>query len=301
MKKICISIVLIVVSMVSFAQIGSLYPFTKEVITTINGKDSTVEIIDSSLVINKIYAGSLSGTNFHTDSLYSSGFTGLRFGAMGTYKPAKWISFSSWGMVQIDGGAKSWSLQQFWMTIEPIKKLTFQIGSMATLPTEQRPHPVSGNGQFETWSEASIPGMSLNAKLKYDITSDVQLAGGIALRNGSPEYSGRITYKKVQLSGWYSTYDATSGVAATIDMGRVYSTFVYKPNQTIADIFCLKISKKHDITFYSDMGYDFVKKDLVRAELGVLKGFESKWIKGLWGLGYQYETETINGYFFIHL
>lgn len=301
MKKLFAVIVLVSISIVSFAQIVNLYPFTKEVVKTIGGKDSTIMVTDSSVVIDRIYAGSLSGTMFHADSLYATGFTGVRFGAMATYKPASWVSFSSWAMLQADKGSDPWSLQQFWMTLNPTKKLTIQIGSMATLVTEQRPHPVSGNGQFETWSEATIPGGGMNAKLKYDFTSDFQLAGGIAVRSNMPEYSARLTYKKVKLYGWYSTCDSTSGIAATVDFSRVYSTLVYKPDQTIADILVIKLSKKHDISFYSDMGYSFVEKELVRGEVGILKGFDSKWIDGLIGLGYQHESKAFAGYLFVHL
>jgi hypothetical protein len=284
MKKIMIIIAFVAISASSFAQITGIY------IT----KDSTV-------VIDKIYAGTLSGVNFHTDSLYSSGSTGIRFGAMATYRPTKWISFSSWGMAQIDGGSTPWSLQQFYMTITPIKNLTIQAGSMATLPTEQRPHPVSGNGQFETFSESQIPGGGLGVKVKYQLTKDVQLASGIALRNSLPEYSGRIIYKKVQLSAWYTTCDSTMGTALTLDLDRVYSTFVFKYDQSISNVLVVKLSKKQDISLYSDMSYDFVKKDLVRGEWGVLKGFDSKWIDGLLGVGYQHESKSVVGYLFIHL
>ncbi len=303
MKKLFAIIIVIVAFVASTnAQTTDLYPFTKGVVKKIDGKDSIVAVTDSSLVIDRIYAGSLSGTMFNNDSLYATGFTGVRFGTMATYKPASWISFSSWAMLQFDGGAQSWNLQQFWMTLNPSKKLTFQIGSMATLVTEQRPHPVSGDGQFETWSEATIPGGTLNAKLKYDFTSDFQLAAGIAVRSNMPEYSARLIYKNIKLYGWYATADSTSGIAASIKLfDRVSSTLVYKPDQTIADILVIKVSEKHNLSLYSDMGYSFTEKDLVRGEWGILKGFDSKWIDGLFGLGYQYESKSIAGYLFVHL
>lgn len=301
MKKLFAVIVLVSISIVSFAQISNLYPFTKELVKTIDGKDSIVIVKDSSLVIDRIYAGSLSGTIFHTDSLYATGFTGVRFGVMATYKPASWISFSSWAMVQVDGGSQSWSLQQYWMTLNPTSKLTLQIGSMASIPTEMRPHPVSSDGQFEPFSPSQIPGGGLGIKAKYQFTKDFELASGVVFRGTMPEYSARLTYKKVQVSGWYSTLDSTSGVAATVDIGRVFSTFVYKPDQTIANLLVIKVSKKHDISLYSDMGYSFVDKELVRGEWGMLKGFDSKWIDGLIGLGYQYESKSIAAYLFVHL
>ncbi|MCF7834893.1 hypothetical protein K9M48_02445 [Candidatus Gracilibacteria bacterium] len=220
---------------------------------------------------------------------------------MGTYRPADWISFSSWALVQVDGGSQPWSLQQYWMTLQPTKKLTLQLGSMASIPTEMRPHPVSSSGQFETWTQSQIPGGGLGIKAKYQLTKDFELASGVVFRTDKPEYSARLTYKSFQVSGWYSTCDSTSGVAASLTHGRVFSTLVYKPDQTISDVLVVKVSKKHDISLYSDMGYDFQSEKLVRGEWGVLKGFDSKWIDGLFGLGYQHESQSIAAYLFVHL
>jgi hypothetical protein len=256
--------------------------------------------ISDEITIDKIYAGSLSGTQFHTDSLYASGFTGVRFGAMATYKPASWVSFSTWAMVQVDGGAIPWSLQQFYTTLSPTKKLTLQIGSMASIPTEQRPHPVSAGGQFETWSESQIPGGGIGTKVKYQVSKDVQLASGIVVRKGMPEYSGRITYKKIQLSGWYSQCDTSYGAAMTVDFKKVYSTLVWKEG-VIADVLTITLDKKYAIYVYSDIGYDVVNKDLLRCELGVYKSFDSQWIDGLVSLGWDQQKKSLQGYLFIHL
>lgn len=282
MKKLFVLFVMLSISICSFAQITDIK-------------------VSDEVKIDRIYAGSLSGTMFHTDSLYATGFTGIRLGAMGTYRPANWISFSSWALVQLDGGSDPWSLQQYWMTLNPTSKLSLTIGSMASIPTEMRPHPVSAAGQFETWSQSQIPVGGLGIKAKYQFTKDFELASGVVLRGTMPEYSARLTYKKFQVSAWYSTCDSTSGVAATVDIGRVFSTFVYKPDHTIADVLVIKLSKKHDISLYSDMGYSFVEKDLVRGEWGVLKGFDSKWIDGLFGLGYHHEAKSIAAYLYVHL
>lgn len=282
MKKLFVIIVIIAISISSFAQITDIK-------------------VSDEVTIDRIYAGSLSGTMFHTDSLYSTGFTGVRFGAMATYKPAKWVSFGSWALVQLDGGSDPWSLQQYWMTLNPTSKLSLTIGSMASIPTEMRPHPVSGPGQFETWSQSQIPVGGLGIKAKYQFTKEFELASGVVFRADKPEYSARLTYKKFQLSGWYSTLDSTSGVAVSLTHGRLFSTFVYKPDQTIADVIVFKVSKKHNVSLYSDMGYSFVEKDLVRGEWGLMKQFDSKWIDGLFGLGYRHETKSIAGYLFVHL
>jgi hypothetical protein len=282
MKKIILTTIILLVVFVSQAQITDIK-------------------IDSTITIDRIYVGSLSGTLFSTDSLHASGFTNIRFGVMGTYKPTSWISFSGWGMLQADNSGNFLSSQPVWMTLNPTKKLTLQLGSMPTLPTEQRPHAVSPGEQFETWTESQIPGIAPGVKLKYDFTSNFQFATGIAVRGNMPEYSARLTYNKFQVSGWYSTVDSTSGVAATVDFKKVYSTMVYKPNQTVANKLVVTVSKKNNLSFYSDMGYNFQEKKLVRGEWGLLKGFKGDWLKGLWGIGYRHEAKAIVPYLFVHL
>ena len=90
MKKLVAIISFVAISSVTFGQI------------------TNIKVSDEG-TIDKVYAGSLSGTMFSTDSLNASGFTGIRFGAMATYKMAKWVSFSSWAMVQVDGGNTPWT------------------------------------------------------------------------------------------------------------------------------------------------------------------------------------------------
>jgi len=278
MKKILAIVALVIISISSFAQI------------------SGIKVTDE-VIIDKLYAGSLSKLQFSTDSLSTTGYTRLTVGAMATYKPVKWISFTSWAICQTETGT-SRTLQQAYLTITPIKKLSVTIGSMATLATEQRPLPVTANGQFESVSESQIPGGSLGAKVKYDLSSSFQLAGGIAVRKGLPEYAGRITYKKVQLSGWYSQCDSLFGAALTVDFKRVYSTFVFK-QKTIADVLTIKLSK--DWSLYSDVVYDLSTKKLYSGEIGIMKSFESKYLKGLFGLTYDYKLHSVTSYLFIHL
>jgi hypothetical protein len=284
MKKLITIVALVAISMSVTAQI-----------TNIKMTD------DSSVVIDKLYVGMLSGTNFTTDSLHANGFTGVRIGAMGTYSPISWLALKGWGMIQFDGDAKPSTLQQFWVKMTPIHKLSLEFGSMATLATEQRPHPVSGNGQFETWTESQICGMAINAKLKYDITKDFQLAGGIAVRNDKPEYSAKITYKKVQLSSWYSEYNKKFGTALTLDFDKVYNTFVWREDQVLSNILTINLISAKGITFYADNGYDLATKKLVRCENGFLKTFNSKWFNGLWGFGWDHKKNGVSLYLFAHL
>lgn len=257
--------------------------------------------VSNEIVIDKIYAGSLSAVNASTDSLSATGSTGLRFGAMATYRPTSWLAFRTWAMCQIDPGKDPWSLQQFFVNIHPIEQFNVDFGYMATIATELRPHPVSAGGQFETWAQSQIPGSGLGAKLRYQFTPDFQAAGGIAVRNGLPEYASKFTYKNIQVTGWYSEYNKKFGAATIINSGRISTTLVWKQNQTLADLFTIELSKKESISFFSDMGYDLVSKNLVRGEAGLWKGFESTWINGLVAMSYDLKAHAVNGYLFVHL
>ncbi|MFA6256653.1 MAG: hypothetical protein WC606_05785 [Candidatus Absconditabacterales bacterium] len=284
MKKLIITIAFAAISMMSFAQLTKI-PVTK----------------DSTIMMDKLYVGMLSGSEFSTDSLYASTFANIRFGVMGTYQPAKWIAVKAWAMYQGETQKAPWQMQQFWLKLTPNKKLSIEAGNMATLPTEQRPHPVSGDGQFETFSEAQIVGMALNAKIKYTFTSDIQAGAGIAVRKDKPEYSGMVNYKKVTLSAWYAEYNQKVGTALTLHFTRVYSTLVWKQDQIVSEILVIHLNKDKSISLYADTGYDLGKKDIVRGEWGLLKTFKSEYINGLYGLGYNHETNTVNGYLFLHL
>lgn len=291
MKKLFLIIAMVAISLCSFAQITNIYPVKSAI-------DGT---IDSTIVINRIYAGSLSEMMFSADSLYASGVTGFRVGAMATYQPTKWLAFKGCGMVQLRTGSPTLTAQHLWVKLNPTRKFSIELGNMSTIPSEQKPHPVSSDGQFETWTESQIPGVAINTKLKYQCTQNFQIASGIALRNNMPEYSARMIYKKVQLSGWYSEINKKFGTALTLNFNRVYNTFAWKQDQVISNFICVKFGKKKDYQIYSDNGYDLLASKLVRSETGVLKTFDSPYIKGLFGLGYQQETNTINGYIFVHL
>lgn len=269
-------------------------------ITTTFGQITNIKVSDQ-VTIDKVYAGSLSAVNFSTDSLNATGSTGIRFGIMATYKPTNWISFGSYAMMQIDNGKNPWSLQQFWASIKPIKNLGIDFGSMGSLPTELRPHPVSAGGQFETWAQSQIPGGGLGAKVKYQISKDFQFGGGIVMRNKLAEYSSKVTYKNVQITSWYSEYNKKFGAATVINSGRISTTFAWKQDQTLADMLVIELSKKESISLYSDMGYNLTNKNLIRGEIGIFKGFDSKWVDGLISASYDVKAHSVNGYLFVHL
>ena len=278
MKKTILSIAFMAISVMSFAQI------------------TDIKVADD-VTFNRIYAGELVNMAFD-DSLHAMGTTSFRAGIMGTYAPTQWISLKSFGMCQMEDGKTPWSVQQYWMKITPIKGLGIELGNMATLPTDQRPNPTTADGHIEPWAEKQITGMTVNAKIKYSLDSNLLFAAGIANRNNLPEYSGKIQFKKIQFSGWYTAYSKETGAALTIDNRKLHTTFVVRKN-VIADIFLITLNEKKGISLYSDMGYDPTHKKLIHGEWGLRKAYQSKYLKGIFQL--TYDAHKINASFFAHL
>lgn len=262
---------------------------------------SDVKISDK-VVMNKIYAGIYSNTAFSLDSLRVSCYNSIRLGAMTTYQPVKWLGLKYWAVSQLETGRSSpWSIQQVWLKFNLGPKISLETGNMATLQTEQRPHPATADGQFETSSEATIPGMAINVKLKYQINKDIQIACGIAQRKDLPEYSGRIIYKTFQLSGWYSEWNKKFGSALTMDFWKMHTNFVYLQDKSISNNSTITLNEKAEISFYNDVIYDLYSKNLSRFEVGGFKSFKSKYCKGLLGFGYVKENNSLTAHFLVSL
>lgn len=281
MKKLIISIVAVMaITLSSFAQITNIYV----------DKDSTVRV-------DKLYAGVLAGGQFRTDTTSNDAFVSVRVGAMATWQPTKWFAVRSAGAYQFDL-SNSFTCQAFWFQFNASSKITISTGYMATLATEQRPHPVSGDGQFETFSEAQIPGGAYNIKVSADL-GKFGFGACVAYRNRL-EYQAMFRYNWMKISSWYGS-DQKLGAALTLDFSRVYNVTSWRDDKVIANLLCVKLGKNKGYQLYSDNGYDLQANKLVRSETGFLKTFSSRHINGLFGLGYCNETKSINGYLFVHL
>ena len=60
---------------------------------------------------------------------------------------------------------------------------------------------------------------------------------------------------------------------------KMDKSHIWKQDQIVSNIFCLNILPKINLTLYADLGYDLKNEKLVRGESGILKNFESKYIK----------------------
>jgi hypothetical protein len=264
------------------------------IVTTVSfGQIENINVSsDSSVVVDKLYAGMLSSTAYSVESLQTTPAVSIRFGAMATYKVSKHVSIRSFGMIESDLN-QTWGIEQFYIHCTPTKHWVFAAGQMATISTEQRPHPVSGKGQFETWTLARIPGGAPGIKAKY--VGKVSIGAGVAARNGYGEYHGSLEKGSHNLSGYYRESDRHTGFAYTYSGKKLYTVVVYT-RPLIASTIVLGMKK--DVSLFIDVGYS---TQLLRGEGGVFKRFSSKWVKGLISTSYNAKTKCVMGYLFVHL
>lgn len=284
MKKLMIIVAIIGWAGASFAQIENIQ-------------------LSKTVTVDKLYAGMLSGVNFSVDSLHVKTFAGVRLGALVTWRPSKYIAVSSMGVHQLEAGSSSWTTAFFHITVNPIEALTISIGNMGTLATEQRPYPASAGGQFETFTEAQIPGAALCAKASLMVVKDkLSIGAAIAERNGKAEYQLNVSWpKKFTVSAFYDDWNKEFGTAVSANFWRISEVFVWRQGNVVSNLFQLHLGRDRDWNLYSDTGYDLAKGKLVRGEWGILKEFSSKHAKGLIGPGYCHEDRSVYCYLFVHL
>ncbi len=282
MKKILFIFALMFISSnVSFAQIENIK-------------------VSETVTVNQIYAGILSWSAFSIDSLHYNYAAEVRVGGAVTWRPSNWFAVKSMAMFQAEINNKSRVMNQVTVIINPVKALTISFGNTGTLVTEQRPYPVTGAGQFETWTQAQIPGMALCAKASWQISKDWSIGAGIAERNEHAEYQANIRFKKVTVSAFYDEWNQKFGTVFTADIWRFSETFVYKQD-VVANTLIFQAGPKKDWCLYVDLGYDLASSKLVRGEVGVLKDFSLGFLKGLVGPGYCYEDRSVHFYTYLHL
>lgn len=256
--------------------------------------------VDSVLTLNSVYAGLLSGADFSKDSLSFSKSSTIRIGAKITYSPMKWISLIGVSMYEIDGEAKAKTGNQFWTKVD-FGKICFETGFVPTLVSETKPMPVTADAQFESWTEAGLPGAALGAKLKYNLGKKSYLGIGVAKRNREPEYHLKYSSDSLKAAIYYSKFNKKLGLSLAVKSKRIYNSTVFNATQNLSNLISYKLNTKNDIDFYFDIKYDLKVKDIGNLETGFLKNFSGKYLKGFIGLSYCYEIRVVRGYFFIHI
>lgn len=284
MKKISLAIALLFVLSTATAQIENIKL----------AKDSTI-------LINDVYAGILAGSCFSQNSLNFSKFSSFRAGGKATYSPTNWLSAVSTASYQIDDRGQVSTINQFWFKLK-LKAISAEAGFLPTLATESRPVPVTADGQFETWTEASLPGAALGAKIKYNFNNNKNYIGiGVSQMNKEPEYHLRYSSTLIKASIYYSEFNQKFGSSIAIKTKKLYDIMAFNAGQTIGNLICYKLDTKNQIDYYCDFGYGLKEKKVLRFESGLLKNFSGNYLKGLFGISYCNEIKSVKGYLFIHI
>ncbi|MFA6513994.1 MAG: hypothetical protein WCT50_01720 [Patescibacteria group bacterium] len=292
MKKIIILVVfLLTVNMVAFSQIKNI-----------------VATSDSSIVVNNVYAGLLNSTAFSSD-LKAENFYNFRIGANATYQVVPWLkakALVAYG--RVEGKDININFFSFKVHSDKDERLGLELGHMPTLSTEMMPMPLCAAGQFGTWAEGRITKPAVGAKTTWKINKKNLIGAEIAIRNEKPEYHLKIESGIFKAASSYVTANEKlqtnekfqAIVSAKTE--RVYSIAVF---DRLADSKMLanftSVSIGNDFELCLDAGYEFNSKKFEKLEFGILKNFESHFVKGLFYLCYKQEIKSIEATLLIHI
>lgn len=268
---------------------------------------------DSTVHVKKVYAGLYSGTFFNLDSLNSQSDITLRIGAAVDYKIFKNLTVESFAVYEKQAD-KNIFITMFGLKYNFGKKSFLRIGKIPTPATLFRPHPVSGNAQFESWTTSQLPGANIGMMYHINNTNIGMYDGvdGIEFHISQKIFnfnfglwrSNRIrgyvlSYKKNKISTtlFYKkrfgskTFDSTTGQTLINDPGEklIGNLFVYSPRK--------------DLSFYSDIGYFPENDTFPRLQIGVLKNVHVNLddLNVLVGGAWDKKTNSLVGYLQVNL
>lgn len=259
---------------------------------------------DSSFSIDKVYAGVLSIVDYRYDSSMFEKFAPMRVGAAASWRMTKRLTLKSFVAWQYDPIGKSGTtFQTFWMQYKPHRKWLLETGVGPTLSASQhRPHPVTYWGQFEPSTKGRFPGVAPMASVKFLPNERNMIGIGVGIRESQLEYQATATIQKnLQITTFYQVYNKTTGVGLGYTAGPFSTTMIWKSNDVIANLNLLTIHKKQNILLYTDFGYALPTEKVVRFEAGVVKTAYAGLVKATVGLGWSYDTKSINSYLLIGL
>ena len=267
---------------------------------------------DSSLVINGVYAGLLNSVSMSTIELAAQHNYSFRVGAVATWQMNDLLSFHATSVYDRSNEDEFTSNNFYFKVLNRSKKLSFELGHMTTAATEIRPVPASADGQFETWTEALMPGSAMGAKIGFN--SDYgSLKIGVASRQKQAEYSlhaskqikNQTFHLVFALGGPGGNNNYTVGI--THKNSKIYQVLAFREQNVDIDIsktlgyfINYEIMQTQKVCAYLDAGYDFSNEISPRLEAGLIKNFESQLLKGLLALGYDAKKKSVQTYFFIH-
>ncbi|MDD3711189.1 MAG: hypothetical protein PHP37_01135 [Patescibacteria group bacterium] len=257
---------------------------------------------DSSITAS-VYAGVLNTTAFSVDESAQEFFYSFRVGSILAWQALPFMRVKSFATFDYSDG-NGLPMNSVSIKFHSYKeRMGLEIGRMATLSTELRPLPPTGDGHFETWTHSRIPGGALGAKATYRLKNGICLGLGVAERGDKAEYHAKLYFKKAEFVSYYSVFNERIGAATVFSVGRLYNVISFErigESNVIANFSNVDIG--NDMSIYLDAGYESVSAEFPRMEFGFIKGFKfQKFGSGLIALGYKHESKAINAYLFVHL
>lgn len=257
---------------------------------------------DSTVVIDKVYAGTLAGSAYLCGKDTSTAFASFRFGASALWHMGTKLTLKTFAVGEYEAvTGSSFGIHAMWLQYRPLKKIAIEAGKGSTLVAQQhRPFPVSQYGQFETWTQARLPGVGYTCNLKYIPNAKTLFGAGISVRDNMSEYQVTTTIRRIQLSGYYQTATNVTCGAITYSGKSLFNTAFVKTD-AIGDFSSLLISRKRSVYLFTDFGYDRKTSTIVRWGSGFSKTFSMKYVKGILALAYTYENNGASLYTLISL
>lgn len=254
-------------------------------------------VLSAQVEVTNTYLGMLNGASYSLDSQSVTSFSNVRVGGEAQWGKDK-IFLKTFGVFQ----TPDVTINGFYLEYKSDSSLVVDIGKMPVLSAYQRPKPVSSGGQFEPWSLRQIPGGGIGGAVRYFPNENIEFSVGGYLVDTALEIDGRVKLSNFVVSGYFQPETNIKGGAVTLSFGRISTTAIYKNDEIISDLLLVTFGKDKDIIFYSDTGFgiDGEVKDMVRGEWGPLKAFDEKDFAGLFGFGYAFETNSIQGYLQIY-
>lgn len=257
---------------------------------------------DSTVVVDKVYAGMLAATSYLCDKDTTKVSTAFRVGAAAHWDIGKKLTLKSFTASEHEFvSSSSFGMDALWMQYRPTNKWAVEVGRGPTLAAQQhRPHPVSQSGQFETWTQAQLSGIAYSVNLKYMPSADLLFGGGLSLSDNMPEYQVTANYKLWLVTGFHQSATNTSGIALTYNGTRFYNTSFVK-SDAVGSFSSWQISAKRPFYLFTDFGYSTTSHSIVRWGSGAFASFTMGKVKSIFAIAYNHEVKGITGYLFVSL
>jgi hypothetical protein len=246
------------------------------------------------------YAGVLSFGGINVKNAKVRGYVSARIGGDVTYTPKPFVRIFGLAAVEVDETATVLPLFLLGAKFIPHKKVSITLGKIPTPMTELRPFPTTGAGQFETWTEARIPGSAYGGKITYSPNDKFSVITGGFWRGNDASVELGIKVPYTQIAGYYMPKSKSFGVAGTLNYKLLTVIGAYN-HRKVATIFtCVEIPKTKGLVITSDIGFDPVTGSMLRGEWGVFKSLYVKYVGMLFGTSYNHVSQEVRAYFYIY-